>query len=118
MARGRREEEARALLPLKPLEFSILVALAEGPSYGYGIVKRIGERSGGGVKLAPGNLYQVLDRLIAAGLIEPMEVEDEERRRWYGLTRFGRRVAAAEAARLRELMETVEALRLLPESGR
>jgi DNA-binding PadR family transcriptional regulator len=112
------DDAVRAMLPLKPLEFSILVALAEEASYGYGIVKRIGERSGGSVKLAPGNLYQVLDRLIGAGLIEPVEVADEERRRWYGLTRFGRRVAAAEARRLRELMETVEALRLLPESGR
>jgi DNA-binding PadR family transcriptional regulator len=118
MTRTRPDDAAQALLPLKPLEFSILVALAEGESYGYGIVKRIGERSGGGVRLAPGNLYQVLDRLINAGLIEPVEVEDEERRRWYGLTAFGRRVAAAEAGRLRELMETVESLHLLPEAGR
>ena len=118
MARNRNAEQAEALLPLKPLEFSILVALAEGASYGYGIVKRIGEKSGGSVKLAPGNLYQVLDRLIAAGLIEPVEVADEERRRWYGLTVYGRRVAAAEARRLRELMATVESLSLLPESGR
>lgn len=118
MSRTRRNDAALAMLPLKPLEFSILVALAEGASYGYGIVKRIGERSGGSVRLAPGNLYQVLDRLIHAGVIEPVEVADEERRRWYGLTPFGRRVAAAEASRLRELMETVESLDLLPEAGR
>jgi DNA-binding PadR family transcriptional regulator len=106
------------MLPLKPLEFAILVALAEGESYGYGIVKRIGERSGGGVRLAPGNLYQVLDRLIGAELIEAVVGEVSERRRYYGLTRFGRRVASAEAARLRDLLHTAEVLDLLPESVR
>lgn len=107
------------LLPLRPLEFSILLALAEEDRYGYDIVKRIADRSGGAVRLAPGNLYQVLDRLIEAGLIDIRARRDEqdERRRYYGITPFGRRVATAEAARLEDLMRTVRDLKILP-SGR
>jgi DNA-binding PadR family transcriptional regulator len=108
-----------ALLPLRPLEFSILLALAEADRYGYDIVKRIAERSGGGVRLAPGNLYQVLDRLIDAGLIEVRRRRggEDERRRYYGITAFGRRVVTAEAARLDDVMRTVRELKILP-SGR
>lgn len=104
------------LLPLRPLEFSILLALAEADRYGYDIVKRIAERSGGGVKLAPGNLYQVLDRLMAERLIQSKRRRDrtDGRRRYYGITAFGRRVVAAEAARLEELMRTARGLALLP----
>jgi DNA-binding PadR family transcriptional regulator len=105
-----------ALLPLRPLEFSILLALAEEDRYGYDIVKRIAERSGGSVRLAPGNLYQVLDRLIVSGLIETRLRLDQqdERRRYYGITPFGQRVVAAEAARLEEVMRTVHDLQILP----
>lgn len=105
-------------VPLKPLELSILVALAEGERYGYDIVKRIGERSGGAVKLAPGNLYAVLDRLITSGLIEQTDRVDDvdERRRYYVATDEGRRVLAGEAARLRDVLRTVEGLAL--ERGR
>ncbi|MGH7577002.1 MAG: PadR family transcriptional regulator [Longimicrobiales bacterium] len=108
--------EPQDLLPLKPLEFSILLALAEADRYGYDIVKRIAERSGGGVKLAPGNLYQVLDRLIDGALIEPKRRPDRsnERRRYYGITAFGRRVMAAEAARLEGVMQTIRGLAILP----
>lgn len=108
--------EPHDLLPLKPLEFSILLALAEADRYGYDIVKRIAERSGGGMKLAPGNLYQVLDRLIDAGMIQSKRRRDrsDERRRYYGITAFGRRVAAAEAARLEDVLRTVRGLELLP----
>lgn len=111
-----RPRNPQELLPLRPLEFSILLAVAEEERYGYDIVKRIAERSGGGVRLAPGNLYQVMDRLIDDGLIEAKRRRDrqDERRRYYGITPFGRRVAAAEAARLEELLQTVRQLELLP----
>lgn len=102
------------LLPLKPLEFSILVALEEDERYGYDIVRRIAERSGGAVRLAPGNLYAVLDRLIDGGLIRQtarIDAEDE-RRRYYATTALGRRVLTAEAARLRDVLRTVDGLAL------
>lgn len=104
--------DIHALLPLKPLELSILLALEEDERYGYDIVKRIAERSGGSVRLAPGNLYAVLDRLIAHGLIEQtarVDAEDE-RRRYYVTTGLGRQVMKAEADRLREVLRTVDGL--------
>ena len=111
------EDEVRARLPLRPLEFSILLALAEGDLHGYGIAKRIAERDAGGVELAPGNLYGVLDRLIGGGLIEARRRRvGDGRRRDYGLTELGRRVASAEAERLREVVQTAIRLELL--SGR
>jgi DNA-binding PadR family transcriptional regulator len=106
-----------AMLPLKPIEFSVLVALAEQDRHGYGIVKRIAERSGGAVMLAPGNLYQVLDRLVDGGLIEERAGRQDggSRRRYYGITGAGRQVATAEAARLKALVRTLDRLDLAPE---
>lgn len=110
-------------LPLKPLDFAILLVLAREPSYGYGMVKAVSDESAGAIRLAPGNLYQVLDRMIGAGLVREAEtgeipIEDEdERRHYYALTGLGRRVAAAEASRLRAVMGTADALGLVPEGG-
>lgn len=105
---------------MRPLDLSVLVALAEEELYGYAIVKRIAERDAGAVRLAPGNLYTVLDRLIADGLIEAVERVDPEdaRRRYYGITALGRRVAAAEAGRLRAVVRTADRLGLAPERAR
>ena len=107
------------LLPLKPLEFSILLALTEGNLHGYGIVKRIAERDVGAVALAPGNLYVVLDRLMAAGLIDERRPrrQGNARRRYYGITPFGRQVVANEAARIADVMRTVRRLEILPTGG-
>jgi PadR family transcriptional regulator, regulatory protein PadR len=104
-------------LPLNPLEFSILLLLAEeGSAYGYGIVKGIARSSRGGVRLAPGNLYQVLDRLIARGWIRevPADPAADARRRYYGLTKAGQRALAAEAGRLRALLPALDRLNLAP----
>jgi DNA-binding PadR family transcriptional regulator len=107
-------------LPMRALDFSILVALAEEELYGYAIVKRIAEGDAGAVRLAPGNLYTVLDRLIGDGLIEGVDRVDpeDERRRYYGITAQGRRVAAAEAARLRAVVRTADRLGLAAERSR
>lgn len=110
------DEGIRRLLPLRPLDFSILVALAAGELYGYSLAKRVAEDGGGAIRLAPSNLYHVLDRLIGSGLIESTERDDPEdvRRRYFALTPLGRQVAAAEARRLSQLMATAERLHLLP----
>lgn len=102
-------------LPLSPLDFSILVVLAQGASYGYGIMKAMSEPSNGGLELAPGNIYQALDRLISRGWIhEVPETESpadaDPRRRYYGITQKGREAAAAEASRLHELHPALERL--------
>src|ERR1700733_6035522 len=79
--------------------FFVLTALADGPRHGYGIVREVVELSQGRVKLKIGSLYGVLDRLSAEGLIEPDrdEAHDGRLRRYYRLTRDGRRALAEEA---------------------
>lgn len=104
-------------LPLKPLDLSVLLVLTDGPEYGYGIVKRIAESDMGAIRLAPSNLYYVLDRMMKAGLVEEAtdvdDVGDEhDRRRYYRITSLGHSVAKAEADRLTEVVRTAERLRL------
>jgi DNA-binding PadR family transcriptional regulator len=97
---------------LKPADFHILLALAAGPRHGYGIMKEVEQESGGGVRLEIGSLYRLLGRLLEAGLIE--DAEGDERRRYYRITRLGRRVLKTEAERLAGLVDLVRARRLLP----
>jgi DNA-binding PadR family transcriptional regulator len=84
--------------------------LSAGDRHGYGIRQDIIEHTNGAVELEAGNLYRTIRRLEADGLIgeseSPPSVEsDDERRRYYGLTPFGRRVLAAELERLRALVQ-------------
>jgi DNA-binding PadR family transcriptional regulator len=71
------------------------------------------------VRLGPGTLYGAIKRMLADGLIEesderPAPELDDQRRRYYQITDFGRRVAGAEAARLQDLVNAARARRLLP----
>ena len=96
-------------LPLKAVDFHILLTLTDGPLHGYGIVKGIEERSADGIRLEPGNLYRYVRRLVEAGMVEaagrrPTREGSSERRRDYRITPFGRRVLAAEAERMRALL--------------
>ncbi len=104
--------------PMKPLEFSVLLVLAEGEEYGYGIVKRIAEVAAGAIRLAPSNLYYVLDRMSSAGLVEEAggvdDTEDAVRRRYYRITSRGRSALAAEAGRLDAVVRTARKLQLVP----
>jgi PadR family transcriptional regulator, regulatory protein PadR len=88
-----------AAKPMTAQAFFVLTALADGPRHGYGIVGEVADLSQGRVKLKIGSLYGVLDRLAAEGLIEPDrdEMHDGRLRRYYRLTRDGRRALAAEA---------------------
>lgn len=114
-------EAVEEMLPLKAVDFSILLALTEEDSYGYGLVRRVAEESAGAVRLSPGNLYQVLDRMIAAGLVQESDrrpgPDGDSRRRYYAITDLGREVAAAEARRLAAVMDTAEKLALLSGGG-
>jgi PadR family transcriptional regulator, regulatory protein PadR len=85
--------------PMTGQAFFVLTALADTPRHGYGIVGEVAELSHGRVKLKIGSLYGVLDRLAAEGLIEPDrdEAHNGRLRRYYRLTRDGRRTLAAEA---------------------
>ena len=107
-------------LPLKPVDFHILLVLTDGELHGYGMVKEIERRSDGRIRLEPGNLYRYLRRLVDGGMVEPAERRavtgasgrpadsDPRRRRYYRVTPYGRQVLLADAARMRALAEAVE----------
>lgn len=101
--------DVAAHLPLTPVVFHILLALAEQDRHGYGIILDVVERTGGALRLGTGTLYTAIARLLEGRLIEesddrPRADEDDERRRYYRLTPFGREVANAEARRLAALV--------------
>jgi DNA-binding PadR family transcriptional regulator len=104
------------LLPLPSATFHILVALADGDRHGYAILQEVSARTEGAVVLSAGTLYRSIQRMLEQGLLEeaderPAPELDDERRRYYRITPFGRAVARAESARLAGL------LRLARESG-
>ena len=107
------------LLPLTPAVFHILLALADGERHGYGIMQEIAARTEGKLRMGPGTLYGSIKRMLADGLIEeagerPDPALDDDRRRYYQLTDFGRLVVAAEAQRLAQLVDVARVKRVLP----
>jgi DNA-binding PadR family transcriptional regulator len=96
---------------LKPADFHVLLVLADGPRHGYGIMKDVERESRGDVRLEIGSLYRLLARLLAEDLLE--EAESDERRRYYRLSRQGRRVLRAESERLAGLVDLVRMRKLL-----
>ena len=120
MPRVRREGEAPAdFLPLPRDTFDVLVSLADRDRHGYAILQDIAERADGRIRLSPSTLYAVIKRLLESGLIEelterPDPAHDDERRRYYRLTRLGRRVAEAEAGRRTRLLSAAKASGLVP----
>jgi DNA-binding PadR family transcriptional regulator len=99
---------------LKTNWFHILLCLADGEQHGYAIMQEVRERTAGKVKLWPATLYGTLRRLLDEGLIEeagdrPAEDVDDQRRRYYRLSREGRRALTAEIARLEELVRAARA---------
>ena len=104
-----KKRETESFLPLTPAMFHILLALADGEKHGYAILKEVARRTEEKVRLSAGTLYGNLARLEAEGLIaesgkRPEVVLDDERRRYYLLTAFGREVAVAEAERMEEAL--------------
>lgn len=99
--------------PLRPADFHILLTLADGPRHGYGIMKAVESESGGDVRLEIGSLYRLLARMLEAGLIE--EVEGDERRRFYRISRQGRQAVKNEVLRLAGVVELARSRKLLPQ---
>ena len=102
-----------SLLPLPLTAFHILVALAEEDRHGYAIIKEVGARTGGALKLSAGTLYRSIDRLLNQGLIKELSSHpghgDDQRRRYYRLTPLGRAVALAETRRMAQLLALAQA---------
>jgi DNA-binding PadR family transcriptional regulator len=102
-------------LPLRGVEFHILLSLAAGERHGYGIIQDIEERGDAAVPDV-GTMYRALARLAEAGLIQA--ASSEERRNYYRITPLGLRVARAEAARLGDLVRAAQAGGLLPKGAK
>ena len=101
--------DVSAHLPLTPLSFQILLALVDEERHGYGIMKEIERRTRGRMSPATGPLYLAAQRLLDSELIaesakRPAPELDDRRRKYYKLTSYGRRVAAAEAERMAYLV--------------
>lgn len=112
-----KKKETGSYLPLTPAMFHILLALADGEKHGYAILKEVARRTEDKVRLSAGTLYGNLARLESAGLIaessrRPEIVLDDERRRYYLLTEFGREVAVAEVQRMEEVVSQARAKKL------
>jgi DNA-binding PadR family transcriptional regulator len=119
---GFRKTRLDHFLPLTPPLLHTLLALADGEKHGYAIIKEIARRTDGTVQLGAGTLYALIKRALADGLIaesddRPDPALDDERRRYYGLTTLGRRVAAAEVARLEAIVELARGKRLHPKKA-
>lgn len=105
-------------LPLTPIAFEILLAVAEGERHGYDVMLAIERRTGGRLSPNPGTLYRAIDRLVHEGLLETkrrIDAQESDPRKLFRLSRLGARVAAAEAGRLAD--QVGAARRLLKRFG-
>jgi DNA-binding PadR family transcriptional regulator len=107
------------LLPLPPATFHILMAVADEDRHGYAIIQDVAARTGGELKLSAGTLYRSIQRMLEQGLLvetqeRPAPELDDERRRYYRITRFGVATARAEVARLNQLVKLARACGFAP----
>jgi DNA-binding PadR family transcriptional regulator len=115
---NRPSESPESFLPLTPVAFEILLALADGERHGYEIMIEIERRSAGRISPNPGTLYRALDRLVQEGLLtRAVRSVEGESRRVFSLSPLGRAVAATEAARLSDQVLAARNLRLFKPSG-
>ena len=105
---------------LSPIEFQVLLVLAEAPSYGYAIMKAVRDQTDGRLTPEIGSLYRVLSRLMSRGLVAeqppPADAPANHRglpRKYYTLTPPGARAAREEAEHLAGLITLARGRRLL-----
>lgn len=108
-----------SFLPLPPAVFHILMAVADEDRHGYAIIQEVLARTSGEVRLSPGTLYRSIQRMLDDDLIvethdRPAPEMDDERRRYYAITKFGKTVAEAEVARLSDLVKLARASGFAP----
>jgi len=108
----------RKLDPLPSVAFQILLGLADSPLHGYGILRQVKDQTEGRIRLGPATLYGSIQTLLEAGLIEDVGVPDgdesgKERRRYYGITGAGRKIAREEAERLAGVLRFARAKKIL-----
>ncbi len=114
-----KRRDPESLLPLTPGMFQVLIALADGDKHGYAIIKEVDRRSDGQISLSAGTLYTIIRRFEQEGVIaesaaRPDPSLDDERRRYYKLTEFGRDVARAEGRRMENALGMAREKNLIP----
>src|SRR5437867_7758801 len=109
---------AHRIMPLRPVEFHVLLALAGEERHGYAILQGVAALTDGDLQIEPGTPYRALHRMLKDGWVaesgrRPAADVDDERRPDYRLTPLGRRVASAEAERLSRLLSVARSHRLI-----
>jgi DNA-binding PadR family transcriptional regulator len=107
---------------LPPAAFHILLAVADRERHGYAIMQDVLARTDGQLRLGPGTLYGTIKRLVADGLIEEVDERRDPgaadiRRRYYRITRLGRRTATEQSGRLTALLRHARAMGLAPKTS-
>jgi DNA-binding PadR family transcriptional regulator len=115
--------DPETLLPLTPVVLHILLALADERQgkHGYAVAREVEELTEGHIRMGPGTLYGSIQRMLDASLIEEAQrlkkgrgqPEGDERRRYYRITPFGRRVLELEVTRLAEVVAIARRKQLL-----
>ena len=114
-------EDLQPFLPLSPAALHILLCLAAESLHGYGIMREVARQSDGQYQLGPGTLYDNLQKLTNQGLVEEAprpSADDDPRRRYYCLTKFGRRVLEADVVRLNRVVREASFSLRQPHPGR
>ncbi|UCG84812.1 MAG: PadR family transcriptional regulator [Gemmatimonadota bacterium] len=116
--KSKRSSTPDTYLPLHPLEFQILLRLAQGEAHAYAIVCSIEEQQQTGKRILPTNMYRRIWRLVSNGLVKEIpggHADATRPRKHLAITPLGRRVATAEASRLRSLLSQAKAVGVSPE---
>lgn len=109
-------------LPLPEATLHILIALSDGEAHGYAIMQDVTARTSGRIRLSPGTLYGAIKRLLEDGLIQEVERRsalpgEDDRRRYYKLSKLGRSVVLAELARMEETLKQARGVGLVPKGA-
>jgi DNA-binding PadR family transcriptional regulator len=116
-----RDPDPRTQLPLTPVVLHILLALTDGERHGYAIAQTVEQATDSQVKMGPGTLYGSIQRMLGASLIEEaphrQRAADDERRRYYRMTTFGRRTLELELQRLASVVRLAQSKDLLSGPG-
>ena len=104
-------------VPLTPAVFHILLALADGPLHGYGIMQAVEASAANEPPMGPGTIYGSLQRMEDAGLVKELPARTDDRRRVFTLLPAGRRALSQEAERLARLAALVREKRLIPDEA-
>jgi DNA-binding PadR family transcriptional regulator len=105
-------------LPLNHADFHIMLALGDEERHGYAIMLHVEELTEGETTMGPGTLYTSIKRMLASGMIEesgerPDPEMDDQRRKYYKLTKLGRKVLSAEVQRMERMLRHARTKRVM-----